>query len=161
MLRIMLTMTVALALTVPALAQVPTRDVPGSPGSRGSGGGTRNSDVLLGGGGGGPTASWQLCNLSGQDRINAVAVWSDGTAWRSTGWLPIARSKCIAAPRMPTDTAYYFAVGSGKSWSGQSSFCLSPSTAQARLGSSCQGDEKAVGFRKVTLRGSLVNTNFR
>lgn len=148
MLRNMLTMTVGLALTVPAAAQLPTRDVPDSPDN-----GARPPRAS--------TAVWQLCNLSGQDRIHAVAVWSDGAQWRSTGWLPLASGKCSPVPRIPSDTAYYFAAGSGKSWSGRSAFCLSPATAQARPGSTCQGDEKAVGFRKATLRGSLVSTNFR
>lgn len=167
------------ALTVmvgmPADAQVPTRDVPGSPGDRptpsdppdatppssGSDGrrgrsgmsGSSSTDRTR-------TTGWQLCNLSSKGLIHAVAVWSDGTAWQTSGWIPINQGKCRPAP-VTRGTAYHFAVGDGQSWSGNSRFCLSPSTALARPGTACAGSERAVGFRKTTLRGGLLHTNFR
>lgn len=109
----------------------------------------------------GPGSSgWHLCNRSGQARIHAVAVWQDGTGWRSTGWLPIASNTCLSVSP-PASTVYYFAAGRGKSWSGRTPFCLSAKTARAYPAGNCGAGEQLVGFRRTGLTGGLVTSNFR
>ncbi|MBU3029362.1 DUF1036 domain-containing protein [Paracoccus marinaquae] len=156
-------MALLVAFATATAAQTPTRSVPDRPSDRGTSGGFGRG--MDGGGSdrgaGAGTAGWQMCNLSGQALVQAVALWPEGTGWRSTGWIPLARGKCATMPTIPVSTAYYFAVGKGQSWSGRNAFCLNPGNASGRAGTSCSGAEKPVGFRKATLRGSLVSTNFR